>query len=81
MRHKCQRILGQIDHGARYVHLACHVNKELVSNFVLHKKKGGRLPGPASYQATMSVIAANDSGCRTLISTVCMARMSTEPAV
>jgi len=84
MRHQGELRIIKLQLGARFKHLLAKVDKKAGSNFeACHKGKGpdGRPRLLCRDQAMMSVIAANDSGWRTAMSTVCIVRMSTEPAL
>lgn len=50
-------VVGQIQHSAGFMHLPVHMDVKVLTNFVLHKKKGADYPAPTSDQAMMSVIA------------------------
>lgn len=81
MSHQSILQIIQVENRSRLECLLIEMDVEKITDLVLHKKKGGPLLTPTSYQAMMSVIAAKEAAWRMPMSTVARARISTEPAL
>ena len=84
MRHQLELLRCELQLNAGFKNLAVLMNEEISANFEAGHRERGREAGPGKQrrdQAMMSVMAANEAACFTWMSQVCMARMSTEPAL